>query len=547
MRKGLIGLAATAAILSGCWLDDGDGSGANVINIAELGGGGESFYTPAGSLLEALAVGLDQSEGTLRLPVQLAGVAAAKPAATTIDTFPYIWVANSGENTISKIDIQTGVELGVYATVPDYENSGVGNPSRTTVDQDGNVWVGNRNSNTIVKVGLKEYGQCVDRNNNGVIDTSTGRADIKAWTGSDVTGAADECILKFVALQADGITTPSDIRTVAIDPDNHVFVGGNNQRSIFKVDGKTGAILAAVEPASDKGQSLYGGVVDKNGNLWSMSSGSGKVQKTSPDLQTTELINIGHYGYGIAIDKYGKVWTTEYGTDFSAFDPADPVGTLKVFTQTGSTAAQGIATDDSGDIFIAGSLSGSVVGHYRQVFEGNAFAGVEFVRNYPVGSGPTGVAVDGAGRVWSTNANANSVSRITLNADPLQAAVDTYNVGVYPYNYSDMTGRVVRTITNRQGTWEAVFDAGKDSYAWGRVIWTLKAALAEGNEIEVVGKAANAASLEAAKAAFGSIDYINLENDVQLQGLTGRYLKLRIRLTSDSLSETPEVISLVVR
>jgi hypothetical protein len=142
---------------------------------------------------------------------------------------------------------------------------------------------------------------------------------------------------------------------------------------------------------------------------------------------------------------------------------------------------------------------------------------------------------------------AGRLPRITLNADPLQAAVDTYNVGVYPYNYSDMTGRVVRTITNRQGTWEAVFDAGKDSYAWGRVIWTLKAALAEGNEIEVVGKAANAASLEAAKAAFGSIDYINLENDVQLQGLTGRYLKLRIRLTSDSLSETPEVISLVVR
>ncbi len=100
-----------------------------------------------------------------------------------------------------------------------------------------------------------------------------------------------------------------------------------------------------------------------------MSSGSGKVQKINADMTTAELIDIGHTGYGIGIDKFGKIWTTEYGTRFSAFDPADPVGTLKVFSQTNSFAAQGIASDDNGDIFIAGSLSGNIVGHYRQTFD----------------------------------------------------------------------------------------------------------------------------------------------------------------------------------
>jgi streptogramin lyase len=73
--------------------------------------------------------------------------------------------------------------------------------------------------------------------------------------------------------------------------------------------------------------------------------------------------------YGIALDKYGKIWVTELGsTAFSTFDSTDPVGTVKVFNQTGQYSyAQGVATDDNGDIFIAGCGS-AIVGHYKQIF-----------------------------------------------------------------------------------------------------------------------------------------------------------------------------------
>lgn len=537
MKLKLLALAASASLLVGCWDDEVAVAPPPppFAGVASLGEGGEALDSAETvSKYEVLTVGIDTSGGTLKLPVSAV-------AAAVEDTFPFIWVANSGEGTISKIDTRTGDELGVYSTSPDSVYS---DPSRTTVDQDGNVWVGNRNSNTIVKVGLKEFGQCVDRNNNGVIDSSTGRSDIKPWTGSDANGAEDECILKYVALQADGVTTPSDIRTVAIDPQNNVFVGGSGRTSIFKVNGSTGEIIAAATTL----QGHYGGVVDKAGNLWSMQSGSGKVQKTAPDLSTSTLIDIGHSGYGIAIDKYGKVWTTEYGTRFSVFDPADPVGTLKVFTQTGNSAAQGIATDDNGDVFIAGSLSSNVVGHYKQVLDSTgAFTTVSFVANYTVQSGPTGVAVDGVGKVWATNYNSNSVSRIGLAADPAAAVIDHFPVGQSPYNYSDMTGRVVRTITNRQGTWEATFDGGRAGFPWAKVIWKLQQALPEGTNVEAQVKAVDAETREEARAKFGAIDYVGVQNDVQLSTVNGRFLKLRLRLTSDNQTATPVVTTVQVR
>lgn len=285
-------------------------------------------------------------------------------------------------------------------------------------------------------------------------------------------------------------------------------------------------------------QPHYGGVVDKNGNLWSMSSGSGKVQKTDKDMTTNTLIDVGHtgYGIGIGIDKFGKIWSTELnGGRFSAFDPADPAGTLKVFTQTGYSRSQGITTDDNGDVFIAGSLYGNHVGHYKQVFTEGAFTGVTFVANYIVGTGPTGVAVDGFGNVWSANEVTSNATRIKLAADPVNAVIDTFAVGSRPYNYSDMTGRVVRTITNRQGTWEATFDGGKADYIWQRVLWKLKQALPAGTTVSAYAKSANT------EIELGAKDYAEVLNDTDLAGIKGRFLKLKVRLTSATLDKTPEI------
>ena len=71
--------------------------------------------------------------------------------------FSYIWVANSSEGTVSKIDTVTLEEVGRYKTHPSY-----GDPSRTSVSLNGDVAVANRNGN-------------------GSIDTSTGKNDVLEW------------------------------------------------------------------------------------------------------------------------------------------------------------------------------------------------------------------------------------------------------------------------------------------------------------------------------------------------------------------------------
>ena len=108
-------------------------------------------------------------------------------------------------------------------------------------------------------------------------------------------------------------------------------------------------------------------------------------------------------------------------------------------------------------------------------------------------------------------------------------------MGSRPYNYSDMTGRVVRTITNRQGTWEATFDGGKADYIWQRVLWKLKQALPAGTTVSAYAKSANT------EIELGAKDYAEVLNDTDLAGIKGRFLKLKVRLTSATLDKTPEI------
>jgi hypothetical protein len=147
--------------------------------------------------------------------------------------FNFIWVAASERGTVVKIDTNTGEILGQYMTSPDTQPWG--SPSRTTVDKDGSVWCANRNNvycdeqgcfGSVVHIGLKENDQCQDRNGNGVIDTSTGLADMKPWTVTDTLHpnlalqAEDECITHYVKVSSSGT------RHVSVNKDNDVWVSG---------------------------------------------------------------------------------------------------------------------------------------------------------------------------------------------------------------------------------------------------------------------------------------------------------------------------------
>src|SRR6185503_7606202 len=85
-----------------------------------------------------------------------------------------IWIANSGQGTVSKVDTTTNEELGRYYTDPGQ----AGDPSRSTVNPHGDVLSVNRQASSATFILASD---CPDGNNNGIVETSTGPDDILSW------------------------------------------------------------------------------------------------------------------------------------------------------------------------------------------------------------------------------------------------------------------------------------------------------------------------------------------------------------------------------
>lgn len=447
------------------------------------------------------------------------------------EIFPFVWVAVSTKGTVVKIDAESGTILGEYYSAPD----GMGrDPSRTTVDKDGNVWVANRaeggdGMGSVTHVGLEENGQCVDRNGNGIIDTSNGLDDLRAWANAafvdsdgGVETADDECIIHYTRVHATGT------RHVSVDGDNNVWVSGTGNAAFDLVSGETGQILRA-EPSVGCGG--YGGLIDPDGVIWS----------ARPLLRWDTVLPLtagnytcyGHNSYGLGIDGDGNVWNTELGANVLKFSPD---GTEVGVFLHGYTAAQGVVADRDGHIWVAHSLFGSSVGHLLN--DGT------YIGNVTVGSGPTGVAVDAAGKIWATNYYDGTVSRIDPDLGPIGAdgvtrvgTVDftTVNLGGNPYNYSDMTGSVLIGAPDT-GTWTVVHDSGVAGARWGIVSWN---ADVSGDSTMVVSAASSTDGV-----TFGPAEV--LTNGGELGVADGRYLKVAVTFTRASNGASPILYDLTV-
>ncbi len=334
--------------------------------------------------------------------------------------FPFIWIAASARGTLVKIDTRTGAILGEVSTTPDNRDH---NPSRTTVALDGSVWAGNRNDGSVIHVGLVEEGQCIDRNGNGVIETSNGYGNVLAWpnpggidTGGGVKSALDECILHYVKV------APSIPRHVSINGDGNVWVSGwaGSNQSVFQLlDGRSGQILRTDGPHPCGG---YGGLVDGDGIVWSASL-DGPVLRWDPRVVPPTATSRRCVGsgtiraYGMAIAPSGDIYVSR--SDANRLYRIDK-DTLAVTTllNHGSSCAQGLAVDENQQVWVSSArfCATTTVGHVN----GKTGSFIGNVTGVP--SGSTGVAIDGAGKVWVASDNASRVARINPNAGPLGAA-----------------------------------------------------------------------------------------------------------------------------
>lgn len=459
-------------------------------------------------------------------------------------TLPFIWVPNSSEGTVSKVDTRTGKELGRYRTGP----TGNGNPSRTTVDLFGNCWVGNRNTGTVVKIGLLENGQYMDRNYNNIIETSrdlNGDGDI---TGDEILPwASDECVIYEVVLipGSEGTYIPGQYqgtyandywnpgpRGIAVDAYNNIWAGAGGTMKYYYIDGQTGEILKTVD-VSPWNHNPYGAVIDEYGVLWSSDHGGGSLSlelddiwlDPSTDPPTIGRWNPGHFVYGIGLDYLGHLFAV--GWEPGELSRINILTGATDWTKPGSYQARGVACTSDNDVWVASTGNDKV---YRYDNDGNLKADIY------VGDGPTGVAVDAAGKVWSCNLNDEYITRIDPNTNTVDLSKRIIGSGGH-YTYSDMTGIVSRTATTRIGSWTVIHNTRAFDAPWGVISWN--SSEPRGTSLKVKVRSSN----DRRKwSLWGqALNYAALRNTPN-----GRYLEVKATFQSTTEGTSPILYDLAV-
>lgn len=319
----------------------------------------------------------------------------------------HIWIANSIEGTVSKIDTETLVEVARYRTSHD----AAADPSRTSVGLAGHAAIANR-SGSVVKV----YGhpsQCPDTNLNGVVDTSTGAANVLDW-------GDDECVAWLAELP--GYVSQ---RPVSWTQDEKVWTSGTDGVviDVLLLDGETGVVeqeipIPGVEPSF---YGIYGSATDADGNFWGSQLGAGMLVRVDRQTFAVQTWPMPIVGYGMTVDPDGYVWTCS-SAGLARFSASTATWTV---TTPSPGASGGCMADGSGLLWLAND---PLVGIDRQTL---AVAQVIDLPQYV-----HGVGIDFGGRVWGVSMMQPEAYRVS----PGSGAIATFTGLVGPYTYSDMTG-----------------------------------------------------------------------------------------------------------
>ncbi|MBW1870683.1 MAG: hypothetical protein JRJ19_01375 [Deltaproteobacteria bacterium] len=458
----------------------------------------------------------------------------------------FLYVANSDEGTVSKINTETGQEEGRYISAlysPDPRNRGSarasGNaPSRTAVDFNGDVWVANRAFNQQGTVTKIAHQNCPDLNGNQQVDTSrdaNGNGRIELGDPAEYLGEADECILFTVNIGGNN----SVPRALALDAGGieggmgNAWVGAYSENKFYKLDPSDGHVLAEVAI----GLHPYGAAIDSKGILWSCQQATGRIVSIDTNNNTAgDVIQIEGWSgsYGIAVDMKDRVWVGGYQLEGAArYDPAD--GSSMTVPTPNVGVGRGIAADADGNIWLAHSwlTGGTRVGRVTRFNsdDGSQLQTFEF----PSGSLETiGVGLDFDGYVWGVNRQSDD----TCKLDPGTGAVECYPTGAGTYTYSDFTGFALRNFTAPRGTYWQVFEgcALPTETRWKQVTW--EATVPDGTLVTIYVKFAD--TIDGLQSATRYGPFTESPVDLIAEGvLEGHYMLVEVILSTDVEDLTP--------
>jgi streptogramin lyase len=432
---------------------------------------------------------------------------------------PYIWIANTGENRVVRLNTKTGAK---ELDVPSYGTS----PSRTAVViSDGSVWVGNR--------GWDQNEPYADTNKSNLVHL--------AMDGSLICRG----------------DVPGIVRAVSIDKNGNVWAGSWYNSQMYVFSGKE------VEPSSDFprcklitivniGCRPYGAAGDKQGYIWvacnsdwSNSFNWAQQSVTSININTYE---VNHYvpppdfgcfnTYGITVDGDRNIWIGGYACASVFRFNANSQVWSKIDIAEGLPRGVAVSQDGYAYVGISHDKQGGIYNHFVAKIDvkTNQYIPIDLGPN---GLHPIGTAIDSDGMVWVVNHLSNNAARI----NPNNYQIDFFPVGTNPYTYSDMTGLQAGMYTNPDGTFTIQFDSGYSKAKWYSVEWSGIENPPITNILVRVRSAPDQSSL--ANAQWTNY-FDNSPADIRGQVPDNRWLEIQFRLTTSDSNQTPVLSSFKV-
>lgn len=478
---------------------------------------------------------------------------------TVTSTFPVLWVANAGEDTVSKIDTLNNKEIARYRTwfgpagQPGYY-AHLGAPwtgpapSRTAVDKDGNAYVLNRHFEGRPAMLMKILTQGgIDRNGNSVIDTSSdtdnnggiGAGEILPLADSNGNGVLDPAELTDERVAWAVTVGPANGlgRSLCIGTDGHLWVGLYNSQTYYKVSSVNGAILAGpVSTAPTAGQpsagswTPYGCLIDANGTLWSASLTGvlGKITNTQSNVGPWTVSSFGsnYQNYGIALGN-GMVYLGAIGNPVSyvQFNPA--TNTFSLPAQGPGYYSTGIGVDGAGDIITGPYGSGGLTKYH-------ANGTIAWTAPTQLASETRGVIPDQDNNLWQVSRTGNRIMKYRGSDG---APLGMVQVGDNPYTYSDASGSTVLGQTTPSGNWAVIYDGGAAGAKWGTVSW--HELVPTGGSLTVKVRSADL------QANLPLQPWTPVSNNVAFNG-TGRFIQVQADLGANAQNQSPVLYDLTI-
>jgi hypothetical protein len=354
--------------------------------------------------------------------------------------FSYIWVANSAQHTVSRIDTTTLTELGRYYVRPDLS----GNPSRTSVGLTGDVTVASRMGGVTKYYARVE--DCEDTNGTPGIQTSAGPNDILPWD-------QEECRAWHTPFPQYNVMRPMawtsgtlNEETCEIE-DAKVWTTGAvantpSTAHAIRLDGATGQVDVQLNvPEVCVGTyGPYGGAVDENNDFWFHSRdclGPAPLVRVDADGGGYDVYDVPApvAPYGITVDSNSRIWLAGYQGGIARFDPD-----TETFDVIEGVTGLGIQEDAQGRMWMA-------------VYPWNLFRGVhafdvdtmQIVQTIDMSAATPssrGISIDFEGYVWMVDQNTSA-----WKIDPDNNSWEEVDGLVGPYTYSDMTGWGLKLVT----------------------------------------------------------------------------------------------------